>query len=116
MKKPELAIIFENGINNPERNLRAVNKWMHIVYERRQTPDEMKDAELNNRMFTKYSYFIDEKPFFGNIKKVLEINFEADKNHVSKAERLRIKDALLPVYYSFYNRRPVAKKQLELFD
>lgn len=114
MKKPELAIIFENANNNSERNMRSINKWMTVIYTRFQTEDEMIDAPYSNRMFTKYGYFIDDKPFFGDIEKVLNRNFEADKNHVSDKERKKIMDALRPAFYSFYKRKPLKKQQLEI--
>ena len=40
------------------------------------------------------SLFFDEKPINGSLNKILQINSEADKNHVSKAMRDKIAEAL----------------------
>lgn len=104
MKKPELQIIFENDGAGSDRNDTSVKKWMHIVYIRKQTQEESTDAEGMTRMFTKYGYFINEKPFYGDINKVLEQNFYADENHVSEDDRLNIKEQLLTFYNRTYSR------------
>ena len=54
----------------------------------------MTDAKAQNRMFTGYDLFLDEKPFNGSLELLLESNSEADKNHVSKNMRERITEAL----------------------
>ena len=92
MRKPQLAIWFENGNHNPVKNKEFVMRRMKVVYTRFQTEEEMTDAEHNIRMFVQYGYFIDEKPFNGNIELVLERNYLADKNHVSKKERELIRE------------------------
>lgn len=51
-KKTEIAVIFENGNNNPDRNLRMLSRWIKVVYVRNQTAEEMEDAEFKDRMFT----------------------------------------------------------------
>jgi hypothetical protein len=114
MKKAELEVLFENGDNNPERNERAVNKWIHVVHVRYQTKEEAEGAEGMDRMFTKYGYLIDEKPFYGDIEAVLERNFQADTNHVSAEKRAEMRDKLRREYYTFYNRKPIVKQQLTL--
>ncbi len=52
------------------------------------------DAKAQNRIFTGYDLFLDEKPFNGSLELLLESNSEADKNHVSKNMRERITEAL----------------------
>lgn len=105
-KKLEIAIYFENGNNNSEKNIRMLERWMNIVFVRNQTDSEMEDAPFSNRMFTKYSYFVDEKPWNGNIEKVLLQNFNADSNHVIPKIRDEIRNKLRNAFYSFYNRKP----------
>lgn len=112
-KKPEIAILYENGNNNQEKNLRMVERWIKVVHTRAQTQEEMKDAEGKARMFTKYGYFVDEKPWYGNLEKALRQNFDIECNHVSKREREEIREKLRNAFFSFYNRKPF-KGQLEL--
>lgn len=100
VKKKELAIFYENS--SAYSNDKFVQQKIHIVYERRQTLLEMTDFDIGNRSFTKYGYFIDEKPWNGNIEKILEDNFIAEENHVSKKERDLIREKLRHEYYSFY--------------
>lgn len=109
IKKRELRVIFENAYTS--RNDEAINRYMHVVYWRYQTPGEQSDAQLSNRCFTRYSTFIDSKPFFGDIDKVLENNYEADSNNISEAERMKIKDALRKEYFIFYGISEVLKFQ-----
>jgi hypothetical protein len=105
-KKPEISILYENGNNNPDKNLKMVKRWMSIVHVRNQTVEEMKDAQNKDRMFTKYGYFIDEKPWFGNLDKALQQNFDIESNHVSKLEREEIRNKLRLAFYTNYKRRP----------
>ncbi len=114
MKKAELQVIFENGNNNPTRNEIAVSKWMIVVYERYQSEEETTDAPFSNRMFTKYGYFIDEKPYLGDIEHVLERNFQADKNHVSEEIREEIRTKLRAAYRLCYPERLLKNIQLRL--
>lgn len=102
IKKHQLVIFFENSNYNKEKNLKWINQKIHIIYTRFQNEGEASDAQHSNRMFTKYGYFIDEKPFFGNIEKVLNQNFLADLNNVSEEERTKIKDLLRKAYYNVY--------------
>ena len=64
------------------------------VIERYQTEEEEKEGWTQNRIFTEYSLFIDEKPINGSLDKCLLINSESDRNHVSKAMRDKISEAL----------------------
>lgn len=112
-KKPGIAIWYENGNNNPDKNLRSVRRQMDIVYTRNQTDGEMKDAKNYNRMFTGYSYFVDEKPWYGNVDKALQHNFEAECNNVNEKTRKEIWNKLRQVFYSAYNRKPF-RGQFEL--
>jgi len=101
--KRELAIYFENSDCNPVKNEEWIKRRMTIIYTRRQSEEEVKDSNIVNRSFTKYSFFIDDKPYYGDIEKVLSVNFKADRNHVCEKERLIIKDLLREGYYRCYN-------------
>ena len=114
VRKPELAIFFDNSNSGGDREA-WVSKRIKIVYTRFQTKEEEKDGEGANRMFTKWGYFIDEKPFFGDIDKVLDYNFVADENNVSLEERTKIKQKLREEYFRFYGRKRY-KEQLNLFS
>lgn len=104
IRKPELAIFFENG--KAYSNEQFINRRIKVIYERMQTPEEMEGCINNNRMFTKYGYFINEKPYFGNLDRVLHENFLADANHLSKKKREELRLLLKNSYYSFYNLKP----------
>jgi hypothetical protein len=94
MKKRELAIFFENDGGDDD----WVAKRMHIAYKRRQTVSEAEDGKKHNRCYMKYSYFIDNKRFKGDINAVLLENYNADSNNVSEKERKEIMNCLLNKY------------------
>lgn len=108
MRKRQLVIFFEN--ESAANNMVWINRRMYVVHIRYQTRDEMKDAEDINRRFTRYGYFIDEKPFQGNIEKVLEMNMLADSKNVSKQELEEIKLKLRNAFYSLYPRKSESNK------
>ena len=114
IREPELAIYFENSYSY--KNEDWIKRRMIILYIRNQTKKEMMDCGpgKTNRMFDKYGYKIDLKPFKGDIEKVLEYNYLADKNNISKKERDNIRDILRKNYYSFYQieRKPVGQQSL----
>ncbi len=95
-KKRALSIIFENEKQGcrSDRGMRVLSTIQNTVIERYQSDGEMADGKRQNRIFTEYSLFLDEKPINGSLEKILQINNEADKNHVSKAMRERISEAL----------------------
>lgn len=95
-KKRALSVMFENEIQGcrSDRGQRVLRTIQDTVIERYQTEEEEKEGWKQNRIFTEYSLFIDEKPINGSLDKCLLINNEADKNHVSKAVRDKISDAL----------------------
>lgn len=115
MKKLQLVVYFENGYSpNSEE---WINRRVYVVHTRYQTENEMKDAEGMNRQYTMYGYFIDKKPFYGDIEKVLEINMLADSKNVSKEELLEISRKLRDGFYIFYGRKQITNRQLRLeFD
>lgn len=95
-KKRALSIMFENEKQGcrSERGQRCLKTIQDTVIERYQTDEEEKEGKQQNRIFTEYSLLLDEKPVNGSIERCLLINNEADKNHVSKAIRDNISDAL----------------------
>lgn len=95
-KKRSLSVMFENEVQGcrSERGQRCLQTMQDTVFERYQTEEEEMDARQQNRIFTEYCLFLDEKPIKGSLEKCLQINNEADRNHVSKAMRNRIEEAL----------------------
>lgn len=95
-KKRALSVMFENEMLGcrSERGQRCLRTIQDTVFERYQTDEEMADGKRQNRIFTEYNLFLDEKPINGSLEKCLLINSEADKNHVSKAMREKIMVAL----------------------
>lgn len=95
-KKRSLSVMFENEVQGcrSDRGQRCLKTIQDTVFERYQTEEEEMDARQQNRIFTEYCLFLDEKPIQGSLEKCLQINNEADRNHVSKAMRNRIEEAL----------------------
>ena len=95
-KKRSLSVMFENDAQGcrSERGQRCLRTIQDTVFERYQDEEEEKQGKLQNRIFTEYSLFLDEKPINGSLEKILRINNEADKNHVSQAIRDRISEVL----------------------
>lgn len=95
-KKRALSVMFENEMLGcrSERGQKCLRAMQDTVFERYQTDKEEKEGRKQNRIFTEYSLFLDEKPINGSLEKCLLINNEADKNHVSKTMRERISEAL----------------------
>lgn len=95
-KKRALSVVFENEMQGcrSDRGQRCLKTIQDTVIERYQTNEEMADGKSQNRIFTEYSLFLDEKPINGSLERCLLINSDADKNHVSKAVREKIVEAL----------------------
>ena len=100
-KKRSLSVMFENEVQGcrSDRGQRCLKTIQETVFERYQTEEEEMDARQQNRIFTEYCLFLDEKPIKGSLEKCLQINNEADKNHVSKAMRNRIEEALRKAFF-----------------
>lgn len=95
-KKRALSVVFENEMLGcrSERGQRCLRTLQDTVFERYQTNEEEKEGKRQNRIFTEYSLFLDEKPINGSLQRCLLINSESDKNHASKAMREKIAEAL----------------------
>ena len=95
-KKRSISVMFENDIQGcrSDRGQRCLRTIQDTIIERYQTKEEENEGRRQNRIFTEYSLFLDEKPINGSLERCLFINSEADKNHVSKDMRERISEAL----------------------
>ena len=115
-KKRSLSVMFENDAQGcrSERGQRCLRTIQDTVFERFQDEDEEKQGKFQNRIFTEYSLFLDEKPINGSLEKILQINSEADKNHVSKAMRDKIMEALQKAFMQANPGYKEANGQLEL--
>lgn len=116
-KKRALSVMFENEMLGcrSERGQRCLRTIQDTVFERYQTDEEMADRKRQNRIFTEYSLFIDERPINGSLERCLLINSEADKNHVSKEMRDKIAEALRKAFMQSNRRyREPDGQQLEL--
>lgn len=95
-KKRALSVVFENdrmGCRS-DRGERCLRTIQDTVFERCQTNEEEKEGKQQNRIFTEYSLFFDEKPINGSLERCLLVNSDADKNNVSKDMSERISEAL----------------------
>lgn len=95
-KKRALSVMFENDAQGcrSDRGQRCLRTIQDTVFERYQTNEEEKESKQQNRIFTEYSLFFDEKPINGSLERCLLVNSDADKNNISKAIRDKISDAL----------------------
>lgn len=115
-KKRSLSVMFENEVQGcrSDRGQRCLKTIQETVIERYQDAEEEKAAKDCTRIFTEYSLFFDEKPINGSLNKILQINSEADKNHVSKAMRDKIAEALRKAFMQENRRYKEPCGQLEL--
>ncbi len=115
-KKRALSVMFENEMLGcrSERGQRCLRTIQDTVFERYQTDEEEKEGKRQNRIFTEYSLFLDEKPINGSLERCLLINSESDKNHASKAMRERISEALRKAFLFSNPGYKEPSRQLEL--
>ena len=116
-KKRSLSVMFENEVQGcrSDRGQRCLKTIQETVIERYQDAEEEKAAKDCTRIFTEYSLFFDEKPINGSLNKILQMNSEADKNHVSKAMRDKIEEALRKAFMKANRRyREPDEQQLSL--
>lgn len=116
-KKRAISVMFENEWHGCrcERGKRVLRAAQETVFERYQDEEEEKAAKDCSRIFTEYSLFFDEKPINGSLEKILHINSEADKNHVSKTMRKKISEALRDAFMKANPRYKDPFRQLDLF-
>lgn len=116
-KKRALSVMFENEMLGcrSERGQRCLRTIQDTVFERYQTDEEEKEGKQQNRIFTEYSLFLDEKPINGSLNKILQMNSDADKKHVSKEMRDKIAEALRKAFMQTNRKyREPGWQQLEL--
>ena len=100
-KKEAIAVFFENepfAGDDIRRSSKTMKKLIDVVAVRPQTEKEMEDAAFCNRVFSVYYVFLDDKAVKGSLKTALDINSQADCNHVSEELRKEISDKLRKRY------------------
>ncbi len=116
-KKRALSVMFENEMLGcrSDRGQRCLRTIQDTVFERYQTNEEEKEGKQQNRIFTEYSLFLDENPINGSLNKILQMNSDADKKHVSKEMRDKIAEALRKAFMQTNRKyREPGWQQLEL--
>lgn len=115
-KKRALSVMFENDLQGCRsgRGQRCLKTIQDTVIERYQTNEEEKEGKQQNRIFTEYSLFLDEKPINGSLERSLYVNSEADINHVSKVARDKIAEALRNAFMLAYSDYKEPNGQLTL--
>ena len=95
-KKRALSVMFENEIQGcrSDRGQRCLRTIQDNIIQRNQTKEEENEGRKQNRIIKEYNLILDEKPINGSLDKCLLINSESDRNHVSKAMRDKISEAL----------------------
>lgn len=100
-KKEGIAVFFENergAGSETSRSYKTMAKLLDVVAEREQTEKEMEDASFNNRVFSVYYIFMEDKAVKGSLERALEVNSQADSNHVPAEVRKEIADKLRAHY------------------
>ena len=103
-KKPSLSVIFDNGGGDSDRGQKTIKRLQKTFFTRYQTISEAEDGKHQNRILTEYSCFIYDKPFYGDIEKVLDNNYQADINNVDKDTLEQIREALREGYKHIYKK------------
>jgi len=101
IKKESLTVIFLNDRPGPrfdKDGYDGVTRWMHVVYSRWQTDEEMSDAELFCHMYAVHEIMLDDKEIQGSLELALQANYNADRNNVSVEERELIRNKLREAY------------------
>ena len=92
-KREAISVIYENaaGAGEHYRYSKTIKKSQETVFVRFQSEEESLDAIHQNRVFTEFSIFMDDKAIGGDL--------DADKNHVPENTRLEIKELLRRNYH-----------------
>ncbi len=104
IKKRSIVIQYANTTNYNDRQKRYIEQKMHIVHQRYQTGGEALDCPTAIRSWTKWEYFVDSKPWLGNIDSVLIDNFNTESDNVSLEERTLIMEKLRKGYQRYYTQ------------
>ncbi len=115
-KKRAISVMYENELQGcrSDRGQRVLRAAQETVIERYQDAEEAKEAKDCSRIFTEYGLYLDDKPINGSLSKILQINSEADKNHVSKKMRDKIAEALYKAFMQANRGYKEPVRQLEL--
>jgi len=97
-KNPAISVLFENKLNRTDRKINTIKRLQHTCYVRQQTIDEAKDGNMQNRILTEYSLFLNQKPACGSIEVLLDINYQKDVNNVPEVVLSEIREALKNAY------------------
>ncbi len=119
-KKEAIAVFFENEAgagSEPSRSSKTLSKLVDVVAERPQTEKEMQDASFCNRVFTVYYIFLDDRAVKGSLERALEVNSQADRNHVPSTLRKEIEGKLRKRYLEVHPdyKEPIRQLKIE-FD
>lgn len=101
-RKVALSVIFENEQTFSDRKNVTIRRLQKTCYVRKQTVAEAEDGKKQNRILTEYSFFLQQKPFNGDLNKLLDTNYQADINNVPEAILIEIKEALRKGFKSAY--------------
>ena len=101
-RKVALSVIFENEQTFSERKNITIRRLQKTCYVRKQTISEAEDGKRINRTLTEHSLFLNQKPFNGDLKKLLDTNYQADINNVPEDILIEIKEALRKGFKSAY--------------
>lgn len=93
-RKPALSVIFENEKTYTDRVQNSIRRLQKTCFVRTQTKDEAKDGRKSNRTMTEFTFYLEQKPFTGDLNKVLETNRQADINNVPTQTLNEIQEAL----------------------
>ena len=107
-KKRELSVVFENSWSYKSEEW--IKKRMILCATRFQTEAEMEDGKQCNRQFTCFRMFIDDKPFFSDINRVLDFNKQADSKNVDMITLQEIYDKCLEKFKEYNRMFPAPKK------
>lgn len=101
IKRESLAVFFMNGHPGPrfdKDGYEGVTRYIDVAYSRVQTDGEASDHDLYTQMYSIYEIFMDDKTIQGSLERALQVNYDSDKNNVSKKEREIIRDKLRLAY------------------
>ena len=115
-KREALSVIFINENTGPrigKDGQDGVTRFMHVCFRRKQTDGEAAEGARQNRIYTRYDIYMDDKDINGSLKMALEENSRSDRNNVSEKVRKVIEKKLQEGYFLLHPeyREPLAVQQ-----
>lgn len=115
-KREALSVIFINenvGTRIGKDGQDGVTRFMHICFRRKQTEGEVAEGSRQNRIYTRYEIYMDDKKINGSLRRALEENSRSDRNNVSAKLRKEIEKKLYEGYIHLHPhyREPHAVQQ-----